>query len=356
MIQRLPEQVLAIYSRAAFDTEERARDLVNYLLAHPRFAPDQAGSYEPLRRLNADGVELAVTSLVNRAQQERSPERVSASHIFARKRNPACGCSVYWDRLPHVAFTQSWYTVESKFVQDERHLDEWLTFAVGLIERHEAWFARYALREESDAKNFLKWRIRGQSAPSKKYRAIGSERGIGMNLEKGIPGVYWGNYFGPFYVDWFGRDKFDDLPSVEKRWLDTGGIFFTTASTPFDWNTPEAQQLQRSVKEHLGENAFFDYETVFARVRQLEPIPFSIEPELFQSPRRLPDFPFTIVPPHNQRRPVAEQLARARHEFEVQGYTLIEEGDRTLLFRDDAGGILRVTIGVGGTIEFLPQQ
>ena len=180
--------------------------------------------------------------------------------------------------------------------------------------------------------------------------------GVGVKLEEGIPGVFWGNYFGPFYVDWFGRGKFDDLPCVEKRWLDTGGIFFTTAATPFDWNTPAARQMQQAAMEHLGRDAFFDSETVFARVRQLEPIPHNFEPEQFQTPRRLPDFPFKVTPPHNQTMPVEEQLADARQTFEGQGYTLIEESEKTLLFRDEEGGMLRVTVGVGGSIEFLPQQ
>jgi len=39
--------------------------------------------------------------------------------------------------------------------------------------------------------------------------------------------------------------------------------------------------------------------------------------------------------------PIEEQLADARQTFEGQGYTLIEESDRTLLFRDESGGILR---------------
>ena len=173
---------------------------------------------------------------------------------------------------------------------------------------------------------------------------------------RAIPGVFWGNYLGPFYVDWFGRGKFDDLPCVEKRWLDSGGIFFTTASTPFEWNTPAARQLQQAVKEHLGEDAFFDSETVCARVRQLEPIPHNFRPEQFQTPRCLPAFPFTLRPPRNQRMPVEEQLADACRAFEGQGYELIEEEGRTLLFRDDAGGMLRVTVGVGGSVEFLPKQ
>ena len=356
MIQIRHELNVTIYSRIAFDTEERAREIVNYLLAHPRFTPDRAGEYEPLRRLTPERVEQAVAFIVNRAGQERNPERVFSHVIFARKRRPSCSFSVRWDWLPHVAFTPSWYKIEDEFVQMTECLNEWLSFTVGLLDRHDAWYARYALDEERHTNNFLEWRTTGGCAPSSKYRVTGRAGGVGVKLEKGIPGVYWGNYFGAFYVDWLGREKFKELPCVEKRWLDNGGIFFTTAPTPFDWNTPAARQLQQSVKEHLGEDAFYDYETVRACVRELEPLPDRVEPEQFQTPRRVPDFPFTFSPPHSQTKPIEEQLAEARQAFESQGYTLVEEDGRTLLLRDESGGILRVTVGEGGSIEFLPQQ
>ena len=355
MIQILPELALDIYSRVAFDTEERAREMINYLLAHPRFAPDRAGEYEPLRRLTPERIEEAVASLVNRAGQERKPDRVFSDYIFARKRRPSCSFSVRWDRLPHVAFTLSWYSVEDEFVKKTEHLNEWLNFTVGLLDRHEAWYARYALDAESHVKNFLEWRTTGGRAPSPKYRVTGMSRGVGMKLERGIPGVYWGNYFSPFYIDWLGRGKFKDLPCVEKRWLDSGGVFFTTAPTPFDWNTPAARQIQQAVKERLGEDAFYDFETVRTCVREREPLPHRMEPEECQPPRRVPDFPFTLSPPHSQTMPIEEQLADARSRFESQGYALIEEDGRTLLFRDESGGMLRVTVGEGGSIESMPK-
>lgn len=356
MIQVLPQLTVTIYSRAAFDTEERARELVDYLLAQPRFAPDKAGEYDPYRRLTPERVEQAVASLAALAQKEIDPERVLAMFSFVRSRNPSCSFRVEWSTLPHTAFSLSTYSVEDKYVRKAEQLEEWLEFIAGLVERHEAWYARFSLDEERSAKNFLQWSTTGGHAPSPEYRVTGRGGAIGVKLEESIPGVFWGNYFGPFYVDWFGREKFDDLPCVEKSWLDSGGIFFTTAPTPFDWNTPEARQMQQAAMEHLGHDAFFDSETVIARVRQMEPIPHNFEPKQFQSPRRLPDFPFRVRPPRNQRMPIEEQLADARQTFEGQGYTLIEEDEKTLLFRDDEGGMLRVTVGVGGSIEFLPGQ
>ena len=326
--------------------------MVDYLLAQPRFAPIKAGEYEPYRRLTRKRVEQAVSSLAALAKQEFYPDGTWSHHIFERTRKPYCRHSVEWSTLPHKAFSISRYVVEDSFLRKAEHLEEWLEFTAGLLARHEAWYARFTLDEEGMAKNYLEWKTTRGQAPSPEYRVTGMIRGVGVKLEECIPGIFWGNYFGPFYVDWFGRGKFDDLPCVEKRWLDTGGIFFTTSATPFDWNTPAARQMQQAVKEHLGEEAFFDSETVFARVRQLEPIPHNFEPEQFQSPRRLPEFPFKVTPPNNQTMPVDEQLADARQTFEGQGYTLIEESDRTLLFRAEAGGILRVTVGVGARSSF----
>ena len=290
------------------------------------------------------------------AKQEFYPDGTWSHIILERTRSPYSHCWLEWSTLPHKAFSNSSYVVEDSFLRKAEQLKEWLEFTAGLLERHEAWYARFALDEENKAKNYLKWRTTGGRAPSLKYRITGRQGGVGVKVEEGIPGVFWGNYFGPFYVNWFGREKFDDLPCVEKRWLDSGGIFFTTTATPFDWNTPAARQMQQAVKEHLGQDAFFDSDTVFARVHELEPIPRDFNPEQFQTPRRLPDFPFTVEPPRSQRMPIEEQLADARQTFEGQGYTLIEEDEKTLLFHDDEGGILRVTAGVGGTIEFLPGQ
>ena len=102
------------------------------------------------------------------------------------------------------------------------------------------------------------------------------------------------------------------------------------------------------MKEHLGEDAFYDFETVRSSVRELEPIPDRMRPEQFQTPRHVPDFPFKVSPPHSQTKPIEEQLAYARQAFESQGYTLIEEDGCTLLLRDESGGILRVRVGEGG--------
>ena len=343
---------LLVYNRNAFDTVERARELIHYILSQPRFSPARATMQELYSGQDSkwdEQMDRFFTKLVP------DRERPWLKCVFERSRFPSCNFIVELILLLYEPFSISNYRTEERFVRKPEGLEEWLDFVGGLLYRHQAWYAAFHLSEEWHAKNYLVWRavytiVQDQRETFERKATIGSM------LERGIPGIYWGNYFGPFYVDWFGRDKFEDLPCVEKRWLDSGGIFFTTASTPFDWNTNEARQLQQAAKEHLGQNAFFDCESVFARVRQLEPIPRFMEPEHFQSPRRVPNFPFMVSRPYRRPREVEELIADARQAFEAKGYRLIGVDNRTLHFRDNADGILRVTVGEGGSIEFLPQS
>lgn len=343
----------SIYTRATFDTEDRARALVNYLLASPRFAPDRFGAYEPLRRLTPDRVEKAISLIVSRAEQERDPDRVQSLTLFECSRRPRCNYYVSWARLPHRAFEISGYQVEDDFVRHVENLAGWLDFVFGLLHLHEAWYALFALGVETHEKNFLTWRKQHPRAvdPAK---GIVKESGAGLELTEGIPGVYWGNYLGPFYVKWFGRDRFDSLPCVEKRWLDTGGIFFTTAPTPFDWDTSEARQLQQAIKKHLGTDAFFDIETVRQVLTELEPMPERIKPEQLQPPRRVPEFPFEVEAPRH--RSLEADVEEARRYFEEQGFILEGFEGGVLTFRDAKGGVTHITFQPDRKVEYWPKS
>lgn len=230
-------------------------------------------------------------------------------------------------------------------------LAEWRSFVSGLLDLHEAWYALLALGTETHKKNFLGWRGQHPRAADP-ARGVEGGRGVGLELTEGIPGVYWGNYMGPFYVEWFGREKLESLPCVEKRWLGTGGLFFTTARTPFEWDTPEAAQVQQAAKNHLGADAFFDIDAVRRALAELEPLPEPLEPEQLQPPRRVPAFPFKIEAP--SRKPLAEQIEEARRHFEGEGFTYVGFEKGVLTFRDQSGGLTRVTVGGAGRVEYWP--
>jgi len=82
---------------------------------------------------------------------------------------------------------------------------------------------------------------------------------IGDNPEQGIPGVYWMNFFGPVYVDYFGKQKLAAVrDDAEIIFLDTGGVYLRFGRLPEDSHTPAAVEHQRAVIRILGEEAFFD--------------------------------------------------------------------------------------------------
>lgn len=352
MIRPSPEFKTWIYGRSTFETEERAAELVDYLLASS-FAPNRFGSHEPLRRLMPEGVGQAISLIVSRAEQEFDPDRVVSMTLFERTDCPQCHHRVSWSRLPHRAFEISSYRVEEGFVRQPEDLTNWMDFASGLLDLHKSWYALFALDVETHQKNFLTWHTRHPRALDPAKGVVGG-RGVGLELAEGIPGVYWGNYLGPFYVEWFGRERLDTTPCVEKRWLDTGGIFFTTAPTPFEWDTSEARQLQQAVKEHLGTDAFFDIETVRQVLSELEPIPERIKPEQLQPPRRVPEFPFKVEPP--RPRSLEAEVEEVRRYFEEQGFILegFEEG--VLRFRDAKGGVTHITFEPDRKVEYWPKS
>ncbi len=353
MTGKMPELWGRVYGRAAFDTEERARRVLELLCRHRRFAPDRFGEYEPLRALTPERMEQAVSLIVQRLLQETNPQRAWSMVLFHRTRRPRCAYTVSWGRLSERPFEVSFYDIEQDFVRRGEQLEEWLGFAFELLALHDAWYALFALEEERQHKNILHWRSRHPRAVDPQ-KGVEGGRGVGVRLEEGIPGVYWGNYLGPFYVQWFGRDRLESLPCVEKRWLETGGLFFTTATSPFDWDAPPARELQRKVKEHLGAEAFFDMEAVRQKLALLEPLPEGLEPEQLQPPRRLPQFPFTIEPP--PRKPLEEEIAEVIGTFEGLGYELESREGRVVVFRDGRGGVVRVTAGAGGSVEYFPKQ
>jgi hypothetical protein len=89
------------------------------------------------------------------------------------------------------------------------------------------------------------------------HEVVSSGR-LGPTLERGLPGIYWANFFGPVYVDFFGREKFLTVPAYHKEELPDGGFLLLTAPSPLDYGRPEVQALQEAIIDHLGRDAFFE--------------------------------------------------------------------------------------------------
>jgi len=80
---------------------------------------------------------------------------------------------------------------------------------------------------------------------------------VGNDLRRHLPGIYWANFFGPRYVEFFGEDRMMSAPAHEVRWLGDAGILLLVSESPFDYDDPDVKATEQAVVEHLGPEAFF---------------------------------------------------------------------------------------------------
>jgi hypothetical protein len=75
-----------------------------------------------------------------------------------------------------------------------------------------------------------------------------------VDLKKGLPGIYWGNFIGPNFVEKLGRDKLLSIPCYRRIEFDDGGLFF--ALSPNYEVTAEMRKQQQEIRDLLGEGSF----------------------------------------------------------------------------------------------------
>jgi hypothetical protein len=79
----------------------------------------------------------------------------------------------------------------------------------------------------------------------------------GLNLEHGVPGLYWINLFSDEYANWLGLHELPKELAVLKD-LAGGGISLKFCESPEDCRSLEVLQKQRVAIEWLGPQRFFD--------------------------------------------------------------------------------------------------
>jgi len=78
-----------------------------------------------------------------------------------------------------------------------------------------------------------------------------------INLEKGFPGIYWANFWGPSYVDKLGRKKLLSAPSYKVEELSDGGLLVLTAPSPLVQSNTELKLRCKELKDYIGKDNFY---------------------------------------------------------------------------------------------------
>lgn len=81
---------------------------------------------------------------------------------------------------------------------------------------------------------------------------------IPVDLRKGLPNVFWANFFGPEYVELIGKHKLLSTPCHEIRQLSDGGVLILTTLSPLAPSL-EIRTKQKAVRDYWGEDLFYHW-------------------------------------------------------------------------------------------------
>lgn len=213
-----------IYAKRFIGTNEMAEQFFE-LLEQTNMQPDKIGLYEPLRE--AYSLERAVHMWTLRE------DNGSAGGMMSRKKKPNFQFDVWWARGPKARPNSiTFYFTKETFARHREAIDhifkETFIFMDGLY--------GYITHDK----------------PKKRQHVMGG-------IETRMPGVFWCNYFGPLYVDFFGREKILTGPWVKTEELSSGAIIAYLADQP-DKEILQSDRLEKQAKEYLGAESFGDPE------------------------------------------------------------------------------------------------
>lgn len=139
-----------------------------------------------------------------------------------------------------------------------------------------------------------------------------------------LPGIYWANFFGRPYIEFFGREKLLSTPCYDVREISRDLILLLTAETPLVDEMIKNDEVVNQIKAYLNQNAFAG-------------------PNFPGESCAVPKFRFDDVRgtlEAAEETSSEEKLARLRNDLQSKGYELLEDKNSHLSFRGTDGAIV----------------
>lgn len=238
----MSELKLTIETDAAIGTSSAAQNILDVLTRDQKWTPDRYGQYEPLRgRYVASAPEVFVEAWV---QADR--ESVRIKNMLFSKRKIYDAAAIWFATGPEMNSLHIAFHVD---MPDHQSAQTYLELASALFSGVEGQYGHLCAREEYFSKNMTEFWTSPEGFPE-------GGRAFGTDRTKHLPGIYWANFFGPAYVDFFGPDRFESAPAYLVRRLPLGWLLLT-AATPQEWSSAAACARENALREHFGRDAFF---------------------------------------------------------------------------------------------------
>lgn len=239
----MTEFILSMTTDDAIGTGTCAERVLSALSA-PLWMPERYGRHEPLpHTFDASDPQAFVQSW----QEAGDVARNEASFHFGRRRKNRYDAAAIWN--PHRRRLSALDFTFRTRVPGDFKVAPYLDVATSLFKAVNGQYAFVCTREEFWTKNVSDSWI-GPAGRMEGGRARGTD------LTQCLPGLYWANFFGPVYLDFFGSDRIDSSPAFSVR---RGSDFrlLLSAATPLEWTAPETALRESQIREHLGSDAFF---------------------------------------------------------------------------------------------------
>jgi hypothetical protein len=236
-----PEFVrIDFYSNASW--KGRMQALLDLLMAQTLLRPDKIGHRLDKKK---DTLELTVEQVPHLEKRWKE-----AIHIPFFKYDPE-----YWlilnrhlMRPKNAEPDRLNMGLDITFFATKDHVEHFLQFSKSLYQWGDMLYGFVANRQDYKAQTWLPQQV---IIGNKLVGAVGDNE-----VMNALPGIFWANFFGPDYVDWFGREKFDRLPCYRLEELPDGGRLVLTSPSPLEYDT--SGETQEAIKHYLGRLAFGD--------------------------------------------------------------------------------------------------
>lgn len=143
-----------------------------------------------------------------------------------------------------------------------------------------------------------------------------------------LPGIYWANFFGQPYIDFFGRERLLATPCHEVREINENLILLLTAESPFQPEMLENDDIPDLIKKYLNQKAFAG-------------------PRFPDKPCEVPEFDFSDIRPKPESfiaETPEQKLNRIVAELEAKGYKLIDRAQNQLTFQGEDSSVAVVNV------------
>lgn len=235
MIDKLekPTITLAFFSHYNFKEEGNTERLLSLMSEYiPDLTPDKIDYGKGWRKIDID----------NMSPVKRQWENINT--VLFRKENPfQVEMPIVLSETPTTPKIINLYVEESYFL-DPNHTSRFVEFSMAV---YNLIHPDFGLIHETEDK------IAMATIHDPRY----GKTIVPINMHRGMPGIYWGNFWGPSYVEKFGKGKLLSAPSFKTENLIDGGLMILTGPTPLNSRAPESVRTRKGLRDYLGDKYFY---------------------------------------------------------------------------------------------------